>query len=1276
MFQGPHPIVQGQQQAFGRQVSSAHVHEFDGSGGIRPATVPVSMAKNTLDRFFHAQQEPQNRWHELFFGSPQQSVDSRMTTPWQTRGEWPVDYLGRNLTRSSNVIWYMAEIQNMNAWVNNIAPMLFTNMLSFTVQQKIFSDDGADFIGLSAVPSEVSSYIMEKTRSGTYIGKGTTMHANMLSSPEGVRELWEKFMQIAVAIAKTELFDFIDQVRRAKYADIETAKMRLVQRPSEYFDKEKYNWDIARKVKNGMQALTSEVARLVATYRGQVDSILVPQKLLSILPFKPEYSDYYVTGNKTTTFRNKIDARKVPDRSATGDLNKGGYLQDLCGLRVHVIRPLLSTTMDLYQHVLASYRQIGTLGHVYNKKDEEMQDPMGFVASDLQVQMYDEEQDSWRIVQFEQCLDNDPVFESAVDETGGVRDLTQSNLGNPADQFHDPFVVVSKTAQRQRNMPMQPAGVAETYGMGVRGQIRLVGQMNIAHPGHAKRWPGLMRYCGETLLNHFGRPRKFVSRGDLQQFSMLFDHLENIPFDPKVLERFVEANWRVQRNLGRGAERPQETVYATDDFYELEQNPNTGFYNFARAPGELGRAGPIEIPFGCANLWGVNAISKLDTQQVRPGIDRDLVTWSRKFMYAWRMHRDHLLHAFPECQFLKHAARFSPAVFQHPRAGVNLYLNTMHNASNFLWVNYKPYQDTTVGMMNRNADDPRYSPFLRSLATDARGPRWQESGRYTRGRAVTDVVATVSVALGKIALAQDAADDSIDDRSFLGLLRDNGLILSNDVGGMDADAQLGEFAAAFAAYENQANVFTTRGLFYKAFAEDGDLRRPRRENMTLEEYDRHLRSENGGVLPDGYNEFRQNAEQLRNAFLIYANARMTAERMSDASEQRAVRTVLTLSPSLKRSIAYSQGYGSVFQTVLTRTGPGQMSEVPAGITSGDNVLPGTSCESIARLDKPFVPYHVWYANELARPENEMDVAMFLQGVSLARENITGQFAETFKDALAPIKGDPFHRSATATLLLSDMNSRNMRGMIHCGACPPIEYLVFRPHMEYRTFPAIFIQSGGAAAFRIRGNPLFMMGLAATRGVLYYRYAQSMGTIIVAEENIFVQENVLVDSYIGGANTKFYSPSEMFDYLEDGGGKYYDPHEARFGIEGDCSMFAISAPIGYSRAAPMDIDITGHYHELVQKGWDYNMIFGSAPLYPTAFRFQNFWRLSLEQRVETDNTFSPPNTRCSRDRALYKVDGKWDVEMPASSHWGNECTQPGLKAFRAGSGAAPVKNYLL
>ena len=84
-------------------------------------------------------------------------------------------------------------------------PMPIADYRACWDEGSIAGNDGADFIGLTAPVSQVASYVQEKTTSGSYIGKGTTMNANMFSSPEGVRELWDKMVGISTLAFSTSL---------------------------------------------------------------------------------------------------------------------------------------------------------------------------------------------------------------------------------------------------------------------------------------------------------------------------------------------------------------------------------------------------------------------------------------------------------------------------------------------------------------------------------------------------------------------------------------------------------------------------------------------------------------------------------------------------------------------------------------------------------------------------------------------------------------------------------------------------------------------------------------------------------------------------------------------------------------------------------------------------------------------------------------------------------------------------------------------------------------
>ncbi len=1249
----------------------------DGSGR-QPLYENIPMDKNALDRSVQYNPEPLTG-HELFFGPPPNSKKTGMTSGWQSRGDWPMAYLGENNIYTSQLIWVLEEISNMNSWVQTIAPMIFTNNINFTVTTKIFSNDGADLIGLSAPPSEVSSYIQQHSSSGMYIGKSMSMNANMLSSKEGQEEMWEKLMAITNAIMNTELMDFILEIRQQKFAELESQKMKSINSPDEYFDMEKADWDISRKMKNGMQAMISNMVTVSSGYRGELDTLIVPRKLDELMRRKSEYTDYYINGPQTTSYRMKLDKNLLPAKRNPKPGAKPAL--KINGFNVFEIREVISTTRNLYQDILRKCVQIGTFSLLFNKVDEEMECPNNFTSSNMQIKMYDEDTDNDKIIPFSACLDNSFTFHS---KSGKVRQIMENNQGVDKDKEYDPFLLISN--KDGENMVGEP--------------IKLIGQMNIRDRAHYNLWPKLMKYCGETMLNHFNGG--FVSSADIQDFVRMFTDLENIPYDVNVLTKFLRTNWKVYQKdvIGAGLPMYQEDpeddgdedddgdipmmddyddyecqydddekvieevvtntgpAYTSDRFYGLEQSPGTGFYKFSIEDGK------VTIPFGCANLWAVEAIANLDIKLMHEGRDKFIHKTAVKFVKAFDMHARYLENALPDFQIISNIRRFSPIVFQTPKASYNAYINTMHNATNFLWVKYNPFG---LLVTDKDRSDSSVIDFFKGLSTNTKsvmktGVFWTADSVPADRRVDVESISTyVGYMIGHIS---DYNDD--DNTNVLAALQNDGLIIDNgsvimtlmnddtvdgDVSGERITVAMMHslFNAAYTGEIMDSNVFNSHGLYKFLLDQDQLASRPMGERA----FTQQIRDRN----PQKMREL----DAMRNLYLIYSNARKMALTMASATGQLAVRTTLTLSPQLRYSISGSVGNGELFQTKYTPTGVTK----EQAVAIGQSDKRGCHTRAFDGSCKVFYPFHVWRNFNLYGQGGQS--INFMKNETLSPQNTSHpSFGETFSKTMREIGRDPFTRSATAALLMADMTSNNMKALHKMKACPPIEYIIFRPHMEYLGYPVIGIMSKGRAAFRIRGNPLLLMGMAAKRGVITIRYTQSMGTVVTQPKNIFVQENAIIDRYVVGSGGKFFSPKTHIKDKE-----YYNPAAHKFGSNRE-ALFAVEVPVGFSRTVSQNVDILGHFTTLINKGWPQQEILDGAPQYPTAYRFANFWNIPMTIGDAQDNRWTGANTLCCQDRTLYRVGDTWKPLTLANSHWGNEATGPTMKAYRGGALPEPKK----
>jgi hypothetical protein len=504
---------------------------------------PFDISMNPSDRNFFGKNR-QTKLHELYFGpTPPKTYDETYQTGWQTRNEWPYSHLQRNLIRVNRHIWAMARLLADQQWVNLIAPLWLTNKMVFNIQTKIYSDDMADFIGLSGPVTEVAMAFREKMESVSYFGKGTSIHANMMSSPEGIKELWDKLLLVAMAVNRTELYDFILTIRGMKDAKLEAMKC-----PDEdmnkYYDHVKSYWDVVRKKENGLEQLCERVRLVSGEYRGKLQHMIVPLSMISKLIFKPEYTQYYKKGPSTQGLNSKINRPAATPDDLFDNVQR---IDPIKKFQVHLIRRLMSTKYDLYRDVISRYTQIGTSHLLRLILDPNLSSPEKFRAEHLAMDIYDEDTDNKRRIDFETCAKYSMTF----DMNGEIRNLDISDtFGYSRDRKHDLFLKSPKYTER----------------------ISLIGELNVNKKNY--HWDLILKFCAATMNNHFMRDDMKLSRQDIINFERLFTYLEEKPFDPKWLKDLKELNWDVQRVA---SEATANTLYSrSQKFYKVKQELNMG----------------------------------------------------------------------------------------------------------------------------------------------------------------------------------------------------------------------------------------------------------------------------------------------------------------------------------------------------------------------------------------------------------------------------------------------------------------------------------------------------------------------------------------------------------------------------------------------------------------------------------------------------------------------------------------------------------------------------
>lgn len=259
-----------------------------------------------------------------------------------------------------------------------------------------------------------------------------------------------------------------------------------------------------------------------------------------------------------------------------------------------------------------------------------------------------------------------------------------------------------------------------------------------------------------------------------------------------------------------------------------------------------------------------------------------------------------------------------------------------------------------------------------------------------------------------------------------------------------------------------------------------------------------------------------------------------------------------------------------------------------------------------------------------------------------------------------------------TLLMSEFTRRNLINMIKAHIPIPVEFVLYKPHMHYETYTLIKIQGNGAAILLYKGNPVFTIQNDAVKQEHYMQYSMTGGPFVVEPKHIYIQHNAIVNKSNGGASTKFYDPLKQIEDTIN----YYDPYTGRFGKDGS-SMFVGVVPIGTIKKLPLDIDFTGHYHDMRRMGYlRTDDIKESHTKWLDNYRRCMFWGIRGDTNrksgsiVENVNNRSP-NFICHKAPTHYYSREKRDWPLNKAhlelgrSHWGLKGSLPGAGQFRNG-----------
>ena len=221
---------------------------------------------------------------------------------------------------------------------------------------------------------------------------------------------------------------------------------------------------------------------------------------------------------------------------------------------------------------------------------------------------------------------------------------------------------------------------------------------------------------------------------------------------------------------------------------------------------------------------------------------------------------------------------------------------------------------------------------------------------------------------------------------------------------------------------------------------------------------------------------------------------------------------------------------------------------------------------------------------------------------------------------------------------------------------PINFLLFRPHMQYKMRTIIKCQlDGGTGKSYIGHSDLGIEGEIATKTqkMVFTTY---MRAVVTEPKNVYVQHNVLSEEYQGGNGIEFYNPESY---------RAHDVDNLRQ------SIICVAVPC-VERNFPSPMDTSGrHYVEyaagLVSKN-DFQELH-----YSTAFRTNQEYGFHVAAKKQGNRIENNGSRHLHENRRMYQgMQWMWNTKMEKydkirvnQGHWGPN-VYPGVGKIRNGT----------
>lgn len=241
-------------------------------------------------------------------------------------------------------------------------------------------------------------------------------------------------------------------------------------------------------------------------------------------------------------------------------------------------------------------------------------------------------------------------------------------------------------------------------------------------------------------------------------------------------------------------------------------------------------------------------------------------------------------------------------------------------------------------------------------------------------------------------------------------------------------------------------------------------------------------------------------------------------------------------------------------------------------------------------------------------------------------------------------------------LLTRVTKDNMLRLDDHDVIVPFNFVLWRPHMQYRTRGIIKCAQNGGTGNLFIGNSDFSLGFETGRKMAQMHYTTHFRAVVTEPKNLYVQPDVYCQEIEGGAGCRFYDPESYAamdnDHLEN-------------------SLICTACPITET-IFPMVMDISGRFYTDFGTGTVPRAQFERLH-YSTAARYNLLYNFLRSNKNGTDVPHLGPgrnhvNRICwqGHQQNMNPKSKEYSIVITGKGHWRENATYAGCAPIRNGA----------